>query len=238
MKTVAVVPARKGSKRLPGKNVKLLDGKPLILYTIEAIQKSDCFDNIIVSTDDEEIHHLFRDTPGILLDKRPPDLATDEVQCDQVLHYLIKQYNLAENYKYLCMLQPTSPLRNEEHIRESFEIVKDKTPDSVVGVKKYEFPPHFALNIKENLLVKKKGWDGFVRTDIIEPAYHPNGSLVWLEISKFHLGNMTVYYTDNTYPYAMDWKSSVDIDDYEEFEIAEIIMFYKKHKERSHVYNS
>ncbi|MCP4351318.1 MAG: acylneuraminate cytidylyltransferase family protein [Desulfobacterales bacterium] len=226
MKTVAIVPARKGSKRLPGKNVKLLAGKPLIQYTIESVQKAACFDRVIISSDDMEIHRLFCDVPGIHLDERPPDFATDEVQCDQVLHYIISKYNLVEQYDYLCMLQPTCPLRNENHIRESFKIVKEKKPDSVVSVQKYYFPPQFALDTEGEFLVKK--WDGIVRTDTVEPKYHSNGAIVWLKIKKFHYDNMISYYTNNTYPYMMDWKSSVDIDDYEGFEMAQMIMCYEK----------
>ncbi|MCP4351319.1 MAG: acylneuraminate cytidylyltransferase family protein [Desulfobacterales bacterium] len=224
MNTIAVVPARKGSKRLPGKNVRLLAGKPLIQHTVESAQKSDCFDEIIISSDDMEIHRLFRDMPGIRLDVRPSELASDEVQGDQVLRYIINKYNLAENCDYLCMLQPTSPLRNEKHIQESFKTVKEKKPDSVVSVQKYKFPPQFALRIEEKLLVKKKEWSGIVRIDTQEPMYHPNGAIVWLEIKKFHFDSMG-YYTNNTYPYVMDWKSSVDIDDSEDFEMAQKIMF-------------
>ncbi|GEM_PF-559825 len=224
MMTVAVIPARECSKRLPGKNMKPLGGKPLIAYTIDSALKAGLFGQIILTTDDPRIHRRYGYEKGITLDMRPAELAADRVQCARVLHYVIEKYGLVEKYDYLCLLLPTCPFRDEKHIRGSYEIVKKEKPVSVVGVRRYDFPPQFALALDHGRIVKT--WKGIVRTDTVKPMYHPNGSLVWLHIKTFHGENMEGYYTERSFAYLMDWKASLDIDDQEGFEQAEMLLPY------------
>ena len=116
---IAIIPARGGSKRLPGKNIKLLGGKPLIAWTIEAAIKSNIFDHIFVSTDSEEIASVSRDYGAKVPFLRPAELASDTATTNDVVTHLVewfeKEYN--KEVTTVAILQPTSPLRNAQHIQ-------------------------------------------------------------------------------------------------------------------------
>ena len=222
MKAVGVIPARKGSKRVPGKNTRLLGGRPLIMYTAEAAIESGVFDEVIVSTDDPSVEDLFRGDDRFVLDPRPAAMAGDDVQLERVLLDIIERRSLAGKYDYICLAQPTSPLRTARDFKESWALVELNRPDSVIAVRPYDFPPRFALRIVQDRLVKT--WSGIVRTDTEEPMFHPTGAIIWLRMDLFAAGRMDAYYTDHTLPYIMDWKSAVDIDLMEDFELAETIL--------------
>jgi len=131
MKTVAFIPARKNSKGIPGKNKKLFCGKPLVQWSIEQAKDSKVFDKIVVSSDDDDILKLAEEL-GIETILRQEELADDEASLDAVLFdYFSREENECD---YVCMLQPTSPLRSVKDIKEGFEHIKKKKIDSVVGV--------------------------------------------------------------------------------------------------------
>jgi CMP-N,N'-diacetyllegionaminic acid synthase len=129
MKCVAFIPARKGSKGIPGKNKKLFHGKPLVQWSIEQAKESKLFDNIIVSTDDPDILKIAKDleVTGV---ERDPEHAGDEAKIDDVMiHYFEKN-----ECDYISLLQPTSPLRSVADLKEGFKYIKMKKYWSVVGV--------------------------------------------------------------------------------------------------------
>lgn len=131
MKSVCFIPARKGSKGLPGKNKKLFHGKPLIQWSIEQAQKTKVFDRIVVSSDDEEILAL-GEKLGTDTIMRQEILADDKASLDDVLFdFFSREENECE---YICMLQPTSPLRSVDDIKTGFKHIKKKKIDSVIGV--------------------------------------------------------------------------------------------------------
>ena len=136
-KFLAIIPARGGSKRLPRKNVLDLCGKPLIAYTIEAALKSKYIDKVIVSSDDEEILNISSNFGADII-KRPIDLANDTATTIDAIKHTIDNF---ENYDYIVLLQPTSPLRNEKHIDEAIELLEKKKADAVVSVCEMEHSP-------------------------------------------------------------------------------------------------
>lgn len=115
----AIIPARKGSKRLPGKNIKLLLGKPMIEYTIEAAIKSKHIDRIIISTDIEEVESLKEKYSNIIFDKRPPEYAIDTTTAQEVVNYLVQKYDLKNDN--IVWLQPTSPTRTSDEIDKAIK---------------------------------------------------------------------------------------------------------------------
>lgn len=128
---VAFIPARKGSKGIPGKNKKQFCGKPLVQWSIDQAKESNLFDKIVVSSDDEDILALAKQNDCIE-HKRHPQLATDEIDLDVVLFdYFAREKN---DCKHICMLQPTSPLRTTKDIVDSYKFLKKKRYESVVGV--------------------------------------------------------------------------------------------------------
>lgn len=126
-KFIAVIPARGGSKGLPGKNIKELCGKPLIVYTIETALKSKIFDKVIVSTDSLEIAEIAKKAGAEIPFLRPKELATDTADSMDVLIHAIKFLEeKGEKFDYIMKLQPTSPLRTEEDIRKSVKLLFEK----------------------------------------------------------------------------------------------------------------
>ena len=131
MKTVAFIPARKGSKGIPGKNMKLFHGKPLVQWSIEQAIESKLFDKIVVSSDSEDILAL-GEKLGVTTIERQEILAGDDVSLDEVLFdYFSRPENYCEN---VCLLQPTSPLRTVKDIQRSYKYILKKKYEGVVGV--------------------------------------------------------------------------------------------------------
>ncbi len=136
MKILAVIPARGGSKSVPRKNIVKLDGVPLINYTISAAIESECFTDIIVSTDDSEIAEISKELGAQVPFVRPEDLASDEAQSAPVIEHALHFMENEKSIKYdaVLMLQPTSPLRTSTHIKESIDLFSSQECDSVVSI--------------------------------------------------------------------------------------------------------
>ncbi len=131
MKTCCFIPARGGSKGIPGKNKKMFCGKPLVQWSIDQAKDSKLFDKIIVSSDDKDILKIARDC-GAVPDERDPKLAQDDTKLDDVMwNYFSRPKN---ECKYICLLQPTSPLRSVQDIIDGYNAIKQKQWWSVVGV--------------------------------------------------------------------------------------------------------
>lgn len=175
-KILAIIPARGGSKGVPRKNIKLLAGKPLIAYTIDAALKSKYLDRVIVSTDDDEIAMISKKYKANVV-KRPEKLAMDNTPMQPVLEHIIGYLKKSENYKsdIIVLLQPTSPLRTSQHIDEAINKLLNEKYDSLLSV----CPSHaFIWKIKQgagisiNYNYKKR-----VRRQDKEPEYKENGAM-------------------------------------------------------------
>lgn len=122
MFVLAVIPARKGSKRCPGKNTRLLDGKPLVLWTIEAAKQSELLTYVLGTTDDERVMAIFANN-GVSYICRPDELATDTASIYDVIFHAVERSGMKP--QYVCLLQPTSPFRTAEQIDEVLRQVED-----------------------------------------------------------------------------------------------------------------
>ena len=136
MKVLGVITARGGSKGLPGKNLKLLGGKPLIAYTIEAAQQSGVFDRVILSTDDPAIANIARALRCDVPFMRPAELARDGTPHLPVMQHAVRWLEEHDGYHadYTMILQPTSPMRQPRHVREAVDLIVTTGADSVVSV--------------------------------------------------------------------------------------------------------
>jgi CMP-N,N'-diacetyllegionaminic acid synthase len=221
---VAFVPARKNSKRLPGKNKKLLNGKPLFQYTIEAAVNSGCYETVILTSDDEEILSIGNKIEGVSVIERPLGLAGDDVRAvDVVLHHLNV---IGEEYDYVSLLMATSPFRSAEDIKVSFEMLLKESGDSLVSVVKYGFQPCLALRIRNNRLRSYFDRDiQWKRENEFEDAYHVNGAIY---TSKTELLFKTKTFIHNgTIAYLMNALKSIDIDTEIDLQYAEFL--HKEH---------
>ncbi len=223
-KCLAIIPARGGSKGIPRKNVKDLGGKPLIAWTIEAALNADVFDRIIVSTDDEEIAAVAKKWGAEVPFMRPANLATDTASgLAPVLHAL----DTLPGYDYVMLLQPTSPLRSVEDIRNSLKFFSAHGGKCCVSVSEAaSHPTHcFTLGTDEALVPVMPALKADTRRQDLPKVYCLNGAIYiadtsWLVESKKFL-------TPITKAYEMPAERSIDIDTDLDFKIAEFLLNYK-----------
>lgn len=236
---LAIILARGNSKGVPGKNIKPIAGKPLIAWTIQASLRSKYTDRLIVSTDSDEIRDVSIKWGAEVPFKRPSELATDEATSESVLLHALNwiQNNEDNRYDYFILLQPTCPLRNEMHIDESIKkIIEDPEANSLVSVKEASANPYWMKVINSggylsDFMKRKKR---ISRRQNLPKIFQPNGAIY---ISKMkHYLETGSFYAGNTSYYLMDAASSVDIDDFLDFEIAQYLI--EKRDSSSEQFNS
>ncbi len=227
MKVLAVIPARGGSKGIPRKNIRLLAGKPLINYTIEAALQSQYRLRVIVSTDDEEIANVARTAGAEVPFLRPAELARDDTPdlpvCQHALHWLM----MHENYcpEVVVWLRPTSPLRTVQDIDAAVRLLVETGADCVRSVCLAEHHPYWMKRLEGNrLLPFVEGVDEskYYRRQELPPAYRLNGAVdvTWckriVENGKLFGGDMRGY--------VMPVERSVDLDSELDFALAELLL--------------
>lgn len=224
MKPLVVIPARGGSKRLPGKNIKLLKGKPLIHYTIEAARKVFDDEIICVSTDDREIRQVSEQTGLKVPFLRPNEFATDTADSRSVLLHAYKYYKIEKGYEadVIILLQPTSPLRNATHIKEALKLYHEEL-DMVVSVKETEANPYFVLyeeNQKGYLEKSKEG--NFTRKQDCPKVWELNGAVYVINVKSLKRGQPSNF--GKVVRYEMPILQSLDIDNALDFKLVELVI--------------
>ena len=217
-----LVPARGGSKGIPKKNIKELNGKPLISYTLDAIKDIVPIENICVSTDDKDIIEKVEDYGIKVPFIRPTKFASDTSTSQELIEHAMNFYKQkGKQFKGLVLLQPTSPLRNSQHIVEALELFSENI-DLIVSVKITTANPYFVL-FEENpdgfLELSKKG--NFSRRQDCPVVYERNGAIYIYNLSS-------AYQTpERQKKYIMDDISSIDIDSEFDWMLAEHILSNK-----------
>ena len=214
---VGLIPARGGSKGIPRKNIRSFCGKPLIYWTINTAIKSQCFDRLIVSTEDKEIAKISIDCGAEVPFLRPKEIASDESSCFSVVKNLLE--NVPEASKVLT-LQPTSPLRRIEDIRGILKFFESSKAESIVSLTEVTKHPSwmFSIDHDQNLTPVMNGGIPTSRQKLSK-VYVLNGAL--------YLGNKNYYLkekkmiTDKTLGYIMPKEVSIDIDNEIDWKIAE-----------------
>ncbi|MBX7227640.1 MAG: acylneuraminate cytidylyltransferase family protein [Chitinophagales bacterium] len=224
MKPLIVIPARGGSKGVPKKNIKPLNGKPLIHYTIEAALTVFDKEYICVSTDAEEISSVAEEKGINIPFLRPPHLAADHAGTYEVLLHAIQFYEEQKHYSpdTLILLQPTSPFRNASHIQEALQAY-DEDCDMVVSVKETKANPYYLLKEEDEngyLISSKTG--NFIRRQDCPSVYELNGAIYIIRIAT--LKKMPLHEIKRAKKYLMDETSSHDIDTILDWQIAETIL--------------
>ena len=225
---LAIIPARGGSKGLPGKNIKPLLGKPLIAYAVEAALKSKYIDRVIVSTDDEEIARVAREAGAEVPFMRPAELASDTATAvDVYIHateFMMNQ--TGEPIEKFMVLLPTAPLRTVDHIDAAVEAFNEKGCDTLISVTEAETPPSWYMNMDGRGCISNSGFGmkgAIVNNRQVNDAYYiPNGAIYILDYKL--LKEKRTYYSDNTYGFVMSRLESIDIDNIDDFEYAEFLM--------------
>lgn len=223
---LAVIPARGGSKRLPGKNTLPLNGKPLICWTIEAALRSELIDEVIVSTDSESIAEISRQSGASVPFLRPAALATDTSSSISVLlHSLDFCAATGEEYDIVILLQPTSPLRDESHIDEALNMYISTGANGIISVCACEHSPLWS-----NILPEDQSLERFIRPETrghrsqdLPSHYRLNGAVYTFDTNELRR-QKELFYSPDVFAFIMDQRASVDIDTDIDFAFAETLM--------------
>ena len=223
MKHLVVIPARGGSKGVPRKNIKLLAGKPLIQYTIEAARALFADDIICVSTDDIEIKEVVESLGLQVPFLRPNDLASDTAGTYEVLLHALNHYETTGYYPdTLILLQATSPFRTVTHLKEALQLF-DTNCEMLVSVKETKSNPYYVLREenKDGWLVKSKEGN-YTRRQECPKVYELNGAIYIINVNALKL--KPIHEFERIRKYEMDDVSSHDIDSVLDWKIAEILL--------------
>lgn len=219
---LAVIPARGGSKRIPRKNIKLFCGKPMIVWSIEVALNSDCFDRVIVSTDDVEIAQVAKAHGAEVPFIRPAELSDDYVGTIPVVaHAVAWQNSMGQQVDEACCIYATAPFVQPHDLELGFKLLRDSGASFAFSVSKYDFPIQRALRITESLGVEMFQPDCISkRSQDLEEAWHDAGQFYWGKSSAWLL-NESIF-GGRAAPIPMPRSRVQDIDTPEDWELAEI----------------
>lgn len=224
MRTLAVIPARSGSKGLTNKNIKELNGKPLIAYSILAARDAGIFDTIHVSTDSIEYAKIAKQYGIDVPFMRREELASDKASTWDVVRFVLEEYkkrNLL--FDVVVVLQPTSPLRTKEDILNAFKFFEEKKANMVSSVCEVDHSPLWCNVLPPDLSMKEFEREeiAFLTRQELPTYYRENGAIYIIKV-PYLLSEKNIY--SECYAYIMDKKHSIDIDDELDFLIAQSIM--------------
>ncbi len=221
MKKIAIITARGGSKRIPRKNIKDFLGKPIMAYSIEAAIKSGIFDEVMVSTDDEEIAEIAKKygakVPFFRSEKTSGDFATTN---DVLLEVIDEYEKRGETFDYGVCIYPTAPFVTPEKIKDAMEKLIEKKGDSLIPVVAFSYPPKRALVIRDEKLVFEYPEFIDARSQDLESEYHDVGQFYCFNINAFKQNKKLML--GNIVPYVVDEMEVQDIDNESDWKIAEI----------------
>lgn len=189
---LAIIPARGGSKRIPRKNIKPFCGKPMIAWSIEAALESDCFDRVIVSTDDDEIAEVARQYGAEVPFMRPLELSDDHTGTIPVIRHAIEMINSEGRVvEQACCLYATAPFIRAEDLRRGLEILQGSGGDYAFSVTSYAFPIQRAIRLTPEGRVEMFNPEHFsTRSQDLEEAYHDAGQFYWGRADAWLQGKM------------------------------------------------
>lgn len=224
---LAIVPARGGSKRLPGKNIKLLHGQPLINWTIKAAHDARCISTVVVSTDDNRIAEIARKAGAQVPFIRPAALSDDKsTSVSVMLHALHELAQLGQQFDWIVLLQPTSPLRTGQHIDDAFSVLTQKESDAVISVCKTEHSPLWCNTLPDDdsmLNFLPESVNKGKRSQDLPDYYRLNGAIYIINVNKL-LKQKSIFSYKKIHAFIMKSADSVDIDSELDFEFAQFLM--------------
>ena len=225
MSAIAIIPARGGSKRIPRKNIKSFCGKPVIAYSIEAALKSELFEVVIVSTDDEEIAEVACSYGAQVPFMRSSKNANDCSTVDDALREVLETYKEQGNFfKEMCCLYATAPMVDSNKLRQAHELLQGEV-EQVLAVAKYSFPPQRSNVIKDGYLVYAYPEFYAIRSQDLEPVYHDAGQFAF-----YRLSDEMTFSDRHIAPYILPELEVQDIDTLSDWEMAEMKFRLMEHR--------
>ncbi|MFD2999158.1 pseudaminic acid cytidylyltransferase [Pontibacter toksunensis] len=221
MKRIAIIPARGGSKRIPRKNIKYFSGKPIIVYSIEAALQSGLFEEVMVSTDDEEIAEVARKHGANIPFFRSSATSTDFATTAAVLTEVLGEYAAAgESFEYGCCLYPTAPLVKANSITEAFELLTNKRYDTVFPVVQYSYPIWRSLKMEKDGVLMNWPEHLLSRSQDLPASFHDAGQFYWFNVMTFM--EKQKLFTNNSGAIELNELEVQDIDNLMDWKLAEL----------------
>jgi pseudaminic acid cytidylyltransferase len=218
---VAIIPARGQSKRIPQKNIKLFAGQPIISYSIDVAKNTKIFDEIIVSTDSDEIARISNSLGANIPFMRPAELADDHTPTALVIIHTLKWLkDRGKTVKFFCCIYPTAPFLNTKYLKKGFELLRKNNAVTAFSVTTFPFPIFRALKLTKTGYLEMF-WPKYRdrRSQDLPEAYHDAGQFYWGNTEKF-LRAKTLY-TEKSVPIVLPRFLVHDIDTMEDWETAE-----------------
>jgi N-acylneuraminate cytidylyltransferase len=220
---IAVIPARGGSKRIPGKNIKVFAGKPIIAWSIDAANRSGLFDRVVVSTDNENIASVSREYGAEIPFMRPSDLADDFTGTNAVVKHAIQWFQeQGESVTYACCIYATAPFLQAGYLQQGFELLLEHGVSYAFSVTSFPFPVQRAIRINAEGFVEPI-WPQHIgsRSQDLEEAYHDAGQFYWGKADAF-LEDASLF-SSGSFPVILPRHLVQDIDTLEDWRRAELM---------------
>lgn len=227
---LAIITARGGSKRIPRKNIRPFCGKPIIAYSIQTALESGCFDEVMVSTEDEEIAEISKKYGAKIPFMRSQYTASDKSTTAEVIFEVSQQYkNRNQNFDYICCLYPTAPFITTEILQESFsKLTENPNCHSVFPVARFSYPIQRALGKTNGKLYFREPEHELTFSQNLEPFFHDVGQFYWLRTKSF-LESPRLVHAETFGIEIPPWQMQ-DIDHEEDWLLAEIKFQYLKQR--------
>lgn len=222
MKTVAIITARGGSKRIPRKNIKDFLGKPILAYSIQAAISSRCFDEVMVSTDDEEIANLAEQLGAVIPFRRNPKTADDHSTTAEVIAEVLEMYKThGKEFTFACCIYATAPFVTAETLQKAFAVLKEKDSDSLIPVTEFSFPILRCFKMDDDSRISFT-WPEYAltRSQDLPAFYHDCGQFYFIKVNRFLKTKKLV--TKNTASIILPNTEVQDIDNEEDWKLAEM----------------
>ena len=221
MKKVAIITARGGSKRIPGKNIKEFCGKPILAYSIEAALHSGMFDRVMVSTDDEKIAAVARQYGAEVPFYRSAETSNDFATTNDVLHEVLEEYEKrGEHFELGCCIYPTAPFVTADKLKSAVSMLLDSDADTLIPVVGFSYPPQRAMIIEGERLVFEYPEYLDSRSQDLQPHYHDVGQFYVFRTEAFARNRKLM--VGNILPLVVSEMEVQDIDNETDWQIAEI----------------
>lgn len=221
MKSVAIITARGGSKRIPRKNIKEFCGKPILAYSIEAALTSGIFDTVMVSTDDEEIAEIAKRYGAEVPFYRSEKTANDYATTNDVLLEVLEEYEKrGEHFDLACCIYPTAPFVTAQKLKTAVEQLNASDADTLIPVVAFSYPPQRAMIVKDGRLVFESPQYLDSRSQDLEPHYHDVGQFYVFRTESFQKNRKLMI--GNILPMVISEMEVQDIDNQTDWEIAEM----------------
>jgi pseudaminic acid cytidylyltransferase len=222
---IAIIPARGGSKRIPGKNIRTLYNKPMIAYTIEAARQSDLFDRIVVSTDSPEIAEVARQYGAEIPFLRDPNLSDDITPVSAAtVDVLMRLDPAGDKFGYACQLMANCPLRTSSDIVGSYQQIVHTAADSQISVVRYGWQnPWWAMRRKADFTLDPVFKEYITkRSQDLPELFCPTGAIWWAQTKV--LRSEGTYHIPNRTGWEISWQNGLDIDTEDDWAMAEVLM--------------